>query len=111
MNDLSKAGVKHDAEKVRLDLMPFDALVEVGEILTFGAAKYDARNWEKGMAWGRLLGASLRHLFAWGRGENLDPETGKSHLAHAACCILFLLAYEKRGIGEDDRLPPQREAA
>jgi hypothetical protein len=96
-------GVKHDAGKAPLDLLPFDAMESVAAVLEHGAAKYQARNWERGMRWGRLSGAALRHLFAWGRGERLDPESGLPHLAHAACCVLFLLAYELRGIGQDDR--------
>lgn len=96
-------GLKFDEAKVRLELLPLDALVEVGRVLTYGATKYGARNWEKGMAWGRLLGAAFRHLFAWARGEDNDPETGFSHLAHASCCVLFLLSYGLRGVGADDR--------
>lgn len=96
-------GIKHDTGKSRLDLLPFDALIEVGYILTFGASKYADRNWELGMEWGRLHGAALRHLSAWGTGEDKDPETGRSHLAHAACCCLMLLALTIRGVGRDTR--------
>lgn len=66
------------------------------------------RNWEKGMAWHRPFGALMRHMWAWWRGESDDPETGYSHLAHAACCIAFLLAYECRAIGTDDRHKVER---
>lgn len=98
-------GKKFDTEKVMLQLLPLDALEEVGKVLTFGAAKYGERNWESGIKYGRLFGAALRHLFSWFRGEDRDPETGLSGLAHAACCILFLLAYVIRGKGKvfDDR--------
>lgn len=94
---------KHDQDKVRLELLPPELLTEIGKILTFGATKYAPRNWEKGMEWGRVYGALLRHLNAWWGGEHNDPETGESHLAHAGCCIAFLIAYEQRAIGEDDR--------
>ena len=100
------AAQKHDAGKPRLDLLPFDALEQVGAVLDYGAKKYAARNWEKGLAWGRLLGAALRHLGAWARGANLDAESGLPHLAHAACCVLMLLASVTRGIGADDRRAP-----
>lgn len=96
-------GNKFDGEKVRLHLLPTEAIEEVGKVLTFGAMKYGERNWEKGLAWSRCFGAALRHLFAWWRGESLDPETGLSHMAHAACCVLFLLSYEMRSTGTDDR--------
>lgn len=68
-----------------------------------GAEKYGERNWERGIAWSRVFAAALRHLWAWWRGENADPETGLPHLAHAACNLLFLLAYHRRQIGPDDR--------
>jgi len=98
-----RAGVKHDQGKPRMDLIPPELLTEVAKILTFGADKYDDRNWEKGMEWGRVYAALQRHLWAWWNKEDKDEETGESHLAHAACCISFLIAYEKRQVGEDTR--------
>lgn len=102
-DDVTKAGVKFDAGKVRMDLLPPEGVLAVADILTIGAQKYAARNWEMGMDWSRPFGACLRHLFAWWGGENTDPDTGRSHLWHAACNIFFLITYEKRGIGKDDR--------
>lgn len=96
-------GLKNDMGKTELALLPFEAVEEVGKVLTFGALKYEAHNWRKGMAWSRMLSAALRHIFAFARGEDLDPESGLSHLAHAACCILFLLSYTLNGGGHDDR--------
>ena len=61
------------------------------------------RNWEKGMSWGRVFGAMMRHMWAWWGGQKADDETGYSHLHHAACCLMFLIAYEERKIGTDDR--------
>lgn len=94
---------KHDAGKPRLDLLPFDALEVVGLVLARGSVKYGDRNWELGRGFGRDLGASLRHTFAWAQGEDDDPETGLPHLAHACCGLLFLLSFQLRGIGRDDR--------
>lgn len=96
-------GFKADAGKLPYHLLPPDAVEEILKVLEFGANKYAPRNWEKGMAWSRPFSALMRHMWAWWRGENADPETGLSHLAHAGCCILFLLGYELRKIGEDDR--------
>lgn len=96
-------GRKDDQGKPRFELLPSDALRAIAVILTFGALKYEDRNWEKGMDWSRVFGALQRHLWSWWEGESLDPETGKSHLWNAGCCILFLIAYECRGVGKDDR--------
>jgi hypothetical protein len=98
-------GQKFDGGKPAFDLLPDDALAEIQKVLEFGAKKYAMRNWEKGIAWRRVWNACCRHLWAWIRREPCDPETGLSHLAHAGCCILFLIAYELRAVGEDDRPP------
>jgi hypothetical protein len=96
-------GRKDDHAKKRTDLLPPDALMAVAEVLTVGAERYGVRNWELGMGWGRVCAALLRHVFAWMGGQEHDPETGLLHLAHAACCVLFLLSYQMREIGTDDR--------
>lgn len=100
-----KTGVKHDDGKIRYELLPPELLEEVSKVLTFGAKKYSSRNWELGIEWSRVYGALQRHLWTWwdGNKDDLDDETKYSHLAHAACCIAFLLTFEKRKIGDDDR--------
>lgn len=87
------SGIKNDKEKNMLQLLPIEAMEEVGWILTFGAQKYTENNWRKGLRYSRLIGACLRHLFAFIRGEDKDPESGRSHIAHLACTALFLLTY------------------
>ena len=96
-------GIKYDSEKNRLELVPPEAIEGLAEVLTFGAKKYSDRNWELGMKWSRVFGATLRHLWAWWAKRGTDPETGLSHLKHALCCVSFLVTYEARRIGEDDR--------
>lgn len=98
-----KEARKDDQEKLPWHLLPPDAVEGIIAVLQFGATKYGERNWEKGMAWSRPFSALMRHMWAWWRGETHDPETGITHLAHAGCCLLFLLAYENRGVGTDDR--------
>lgn len=104
--DCAKAfmeGRKDDGGKARHDLIPPELPEAVAQVLAFGATKYGERNWEKGMTWGRPFAAMMRHLWAWWRGEKADPETGFSHLWHAAACIAFLIAFEQRAKGKDDR--------
>lgn len=97
-------GIKHDADKARMELYPPEALLATCRILTFGAKKYTDRNWEKGLKFSRVFGATMRHLWSWWRGEDADPETGENHLHHAACCIAFLQTYVEREMsGFDDR--------
>lgn len=94
---------KYDNEKIRLDLLPVESLEEIAKVLSFGAKKYEDWNWAKGFKWSRLLGATMRHLFSFARGEDVDPESGLSHLAHAGCCVLFLIYHEKHHKKLDDR--------
>jgi hypothetical protein len=97
-------GIKHDTNKsMRPELITSEFIEELSKVLAYGAHKYSDRNWEKGMKWSRPFGALLRHIWSWWKGETNDPETGFSHMAHAACNVMFLLTYEKRRVGEDDR--------
>ena len=89
--------------KTRFDLVPFAAVAQIADVLEFGADKYSANNWCRGAHWSRYFSALCRHVFAWWRGEDLDPETGLSHLAHAGCCLFFLMEYQSNRWGTDDR--------
>ena len=94
---------KDDTMKPRMELLPPDALVEIAKVFTKGAEKYEDRNWERGMDWGRLYAATMRHLSAFWAGEDIDSEWGYSHLAHTGCSILMLLSTYMRNIGTDSR--------
>ncbi len=98
---MASGGVKKDTGKAPWSLLPFDALRQVVIVLAAGARKYAARNWEKGVLWSRYYDAAMRHQTAWWQeSERDDPEDGLHHLAHAICCLLFLLAYDLRGMGK-----------
>jgi hypothetical protein len=96
-------GMKFDNGKLDYTLVPWDGMDEVVKVLEFGAKKYARDNWKKvENANTRYLAAAFRHLIHHNNGEAADPETGISHLAHATCCMLFLLALEKQN-GADTR--------
>lgn len=97
------SGKKFDETKTRVDLLSTPALTEIAKVLTFGAEKYGVNNWREGMDWSRLQAAALRHLFAFMEGEDRDQETDLPHLAHLGCCVMFLLEYQLKGLGHDDR--------
>jgi hypothetical protein len=106
MKDLTAAGVKHDQGKERFDLIPPGPLLEVAKVFTYGAAKYEANNWRKGIAWGRVFAAIMRHLWNFWRGYEKDQESGLPHLAHAAWGCLVLLEYGTTRMSFDDRPLP-----
>lgn len=96
-------GIKYDDGKLPMGLLSHTALKEIARVLQFGAKKYSSHNWRGGIYWSRLIDATYRHLGAFNSGEDRDPETGISHLAHAACDLIFLLEYEQTHQELDDR--------
>ena len=96
-------GIKHDQEKADMSLLSPIAMLRIAEVMTFGKKKYSAHNWRGGFIWSRPAAAAIRHIFAWLGGEDKDPETGLSHLAHCACCLMFLLEFETTKPELDDR--------
>ena len=97
--------------KLRMSLVPQEELKRVMKRYLDGAEKYGENNWMKGMPLSVFYDCAHRHLEAWWRGEDNDPETGYSHLAHAGCCLLFLMEYQRNGWGTDDRFTgPDEEA-
>jgi hypothetical protein len=97
------SAMKFDGDKLPVNLLSSEALLQTAAVLKFGADKYHAHNWRDGFAWSRPLAAAMRHIMAYNDGEDKDPESGLSHLAHAACCIMFLLEFEKTHPELDDR--------
>lgn len=98
--------LKFDGDKLPLHLLSTEAMNQTAAVLKFGAQKYAEHNWRNGFAWSRPLSAAMRHITAFNAGEDIDPESGLSHLAHAACCIMFLLEFEKTHPHLDDRYKP-----
>jgi hypothetical protein len=86
------AGTKHDSGKPPISLIPRVAIEQEALVMGFGAEKYGKGNWSNGLSYSRLIDACLRHTLAFADGEDNDPETGLSHLAHARCCLGMLLA-------------------
>jgi hypothetical protein len=90
-----KVATKFDEGKRDWSLLPLDSVEEIVKVLEFGANKYAAHNWSSngGFKYTRVINAMIRHLFAFARGVDKDPETGLSHLAHLGCNVLFLLHF------------------
>lgn len=90
-------GNKQDADKLRYDLVSPDFEESVAEVLTFGANKYAPDNWKlvpNGKE--RYYAALKRHLSAWRKGEEVDADSGLSHLSHVACNVMFLMYFDKQ---------------
>lgn len=95
-------GRKFDSGKPEYGLLPPFALEEVVNVLTIGATKYAPDNWRYvPNAKIRYFNALQRHVWAWKRGELLDDEYATHHLAHAICCLLFLLEVDIENMKKD----------
>lgn len=97
------AGLRYNKGKLRYDLVHPEAHEEMVEVLTLGANKYFDRNWENGLTWTSVVASLKRHVAAWEKGEDFDPETGLPHMAHAACNVHFLSAFRYIFPQGDDR--------
>lgn len=95
--------MRYNGDKNRLELVPAEWVEGLASVLTYGANKYEDNLWRRGMKYSACIGSALRHVFKWIRGEQNDPETGLSHLLHAAVNLLFLHTYQLDKVGEDDR--------
>ena len=88
-------GRKFDGGKTQFGLMPPFALKEFADVLTYGAKKYEPDNWKRVPdAKRRYFDAAMRHMWEWKRLEKTDPETGLHHMAHAMCCLAFIIDIE-----------------
>lgn len=99
-------GKKLDTGKTPCELLSPIAMLATADVLAFGARKYAPNNWRKGLAWSRVIGAILRHLFAFMQGEDLDKETGLPHLDHMGAEIMFLQEFYRTKKELDDRNKP-----
>lgn len=76
--------------KLEWALVDFKALEPMVKVLEFGAKKYDAHNWKKGLPITKICESMLRHTFALLNGEDVDPESGIEHTGHILCNAMFL---------------------
>ena len=102
-NHVDGGGLRLNSGKLRVDLVPTSAVVALAQVLEVGAKKYADHNWARGMKWSNTYASLYRHLLKWLDGEDVDPESGLSHMAHVLCNAAFLVEYEKTCPHLDDR--------
>lgn len=104
-------GLRHNSGKLRYDLVHPHAHEGMVKVITFGAQKYAERNWERGMAWSKVIASMKRHIAAIEKGEDFDPESGMLHIDHVQCNAHFLSAYYKIFKQGDDRVHTYNSSA
>lgn len=93
VDDVNAFGTADGVKKAH-PVNALDFAFAVGELFAIGANKYAARNWEKGMDFGRVWSAMLRHLLKFVRGERHDDVDGQHHMTSVAWCAVVLLHFE-----------------
>jgi len=97
------SGARFNDGKPAFELIPGIGLEDCARVFEYGRKKYAAWNWAKGMSWMVVFGCLLRHLYAWARGEDNDPESGLPHLGHAMCNLVMLSTFARTYRDGDDR--------
>ena len=106
---MGEVGRKYDEGKAPLTMIPREALEQTASVLAFGAKKYGRDNYKAGLEYTRLADAVMRHLVAWVNGEDIDPESNYSHLAHALAGLSMLIWMENNREDCDDRYKPTKD--
>jgi hypothetical protein len=88
--DKQEQALRYNQGKLQWALVDFDSLEGLVRVLEYGAAKYAPDNWKKGMPVTQVSESLMRHLFAFLRGEDVDPESGCRHISHVMCNTMFL---------------------
>lgn len=102
---MSIGAYKLDEDKPRISLLTPEFILGAARAMTYGATKYDAQNWRSGngLHLMRLFDSLQRHLLAWQGGEDVDPESGLSHLDHAAANLNMIMWTSIHLPNNDDR--------
>ena len=102
------SGARYNDGKAPMEFVPLHLLEETARVFHSAttSGKYAPWNWAKGMPWLVPYACAIRHLGAWFRGEDKDPESGYSHLAHAMGNILMLMHY-RSAYPEGDNRPKE----
>lgn len=98
---------KVGSKKAPMSVVPANVLAELGVAMLEGSLKYGRHNWrDAGIRSSVYYDACLRHLFAWWEGEDIDPDSGLSHITKAMATLLVLRDGQTAGMCEDDRPKP-----
>jgi hypothetical protein len=81
-------------------------IAEIGVAMLEGALKYGRHNYrDVGVRASVYYDAALRHLTKWWEGENIDPDSGLSHITKALATLVVLRDSQLYKNMNDDRPP------
>lgn len=95
------------SEKLPVHLWPETATMLGCLGLLDGALKYGRSNYRAiGVRASIYYDAVRRHTTAWFEGEDIDPDSGLPHLAHALASLAIIVDAQAKGALNDDRMYP-----
>ncbi len=101
-------GLRYNAGKPRPALISPWAAEGLAKVLLVGSQKYALWNWAKGLSWVETIDSLERHLIAFKKGEEIDPDTGLPHIDLLMANAMFLSHFQKLNSGTDDRWAPPK---
>lgn len=97
------------SRKAGISTIPGQVMAELGLSMLEGACKYGRYNYRvSGVRSSVYYDAAFRHLAAWWEGEDIDPDSGLSHLVKAMACLAVLRDAQIQGMLNDDRPPASK---
>lgn len=104
LTELQTGALKHLSSKSMVELVPAEMIEALARPLTYGAKKYDAFNWEKGIPYLTSYAAAMRHLLSWRKGVDIDDESGLRHIEQAMLNLGMIVTQTERKRDDlDDR--------
>ena len=101
-------GKRFNTGKLPIELVPTSSIYAIADALQYGATKYEANNWRRGMKWSVPYACAMRHLMKWFEGEDRDEESGREHLSHVMANVAMLVEYSNTCKELDDRVKSVR---
>jgi hypothetical protein len=95
---------RHNVGKTQVREVDPKFIMGLGEVLTASRERYEEGNWMKETKFSTPYESCMRHLMKFWGGDELDSDTNKHHLLHAATNLMFLYYHLDSGKGVDDRL-------
>lgn len=109
MTDKTKLTNPKDLVGVRkspMSTVPANVMMEVGVAMLEGAVKYGRHNYRAmGVRNSVYYDGTMRHLMSWWEGEDLDPDSGVSHITKAIASLVVLRDAMMNDMVTDDRPP------
>lgn len=97
-------------KKVPMSAVSAPVMAEIGVAMLEGAAKYGRHNYRAvGVRSSVYYDSTMRHLMAWWEGEDVDADSGMSHVTKAITSLVVLRDAMIQGMCTDDRPPSSVE--